>query len=74
MKPFDSDKDYPCINNGDYYLVIAGSLTDGFSVHYYRKLGFDSVTNEFKSIRVSYEELIELLNNKENLLRKSTFV
>lgn len=56
-------------DKGDYYFSISGSKSDGFAVHYYRKLGWDSVTSEFKQVNLTLEGLIEFLSVPENHTR-----
>lgn len=58
-------------DNGDYYFSISGSKSDGFTIRWFRKIGWDSVTSEFKQKDISLEELIEFLSNEENHIRKS---
>ncbi len=51
-------------DNGDYYLSISGSDTDGFQIMYYRKLGWDSVTSLNKvDVVANISELTDLLSN-----------
>lgn len=48
-------------DNGDWYFSIAGSQSDGWQVHRYKKLGWDSVTYAEKTFVFSHPELLEFL-------------
>lgn len=65
-----SDTDPTVTNNGDYYFSISGSITEGWQIHYYRKLGWDSVTTLMNTKIVTHEELIIFLSEPQNLYNK----
>lgn len=68
-KVVDINDDKVVTDNGDYYFSINGSYTEGFTVQYYRKIGWNSVTSEYKTLNLTHVELVEFLNDRDNLMR-----
>ncbi len=57
---------YLVTENGDIYFSIAGSMSDGFMVSHFKKLGWDSVTTLHKTDVFTLNGLIEFLSNPDN--------